>query len=108
MSTAADHRELAEELRGAVSRGLDPDATTGAMRIGAGGEADLAPPYAELARTIGAASYKVTDEQVAAARQRAGSDRGAFEVVMSAGIGAALRRWNAAIRAIDEAGDAAR
>ncbi|MFJ4165811.1 hypothetical protein ACIPY5_09655 [Microbacterium sp. NPDC089698] len=50
----------------------------------------MAAPYAELARTVGEASYGVTDEQVAAARRQAGSDRGAFEVVMAAGVGAAL------------------
>ncbi len=108
MAAEVEHRVLAEDLRAAVSDGVDAHATTGAMSIGAGGDAAVAEPYAELARTVGEASYRVTDEQVAAARRQAGSDRGAFEVVMAAGAGAGLRRWDAAIRAIEEAADEAR
>ncbi|MDR2323557.1 MAG: hypothetical protein LBE60_18155 [Microbacterium sp.] len=108
MAAEMEHRILAEDLRAAVSGGVDAHATLGAMNIGAGGGAAVAASCAELARTVGEASYRVTDEQVAAARRQAGSDRGAFEVVMAAGVGAALRRWDAAIRAIEEAADEAR
>lgn len=107
MGSDREHRVLAEDLRAAVSRAIDAHATTGAMRIGAGGDAPVAESYASLARSIGEASFRVTDEQVAAAHRQAGSERGAFEVVMAAGIGAALHRWDAAIRAIEEAADEA-
>lgn len=108
MAADREHAVLAEDLRAAVSAGVDAHATTGAMRIGAGGEEAVADASAALARTVGEHSYRVTDAQVAAARRQAGSDRGAFEVVMAAGVGAALRRWDAAVRAIEEAEDAAR
>jgi hypothetical protein len=72
----------------------------------AGGPA-IAQLYDDLARQIGQAAYRVTDAQVAAVREVAGKDRGAFEVVMAACIGAGLARWDAAVRAIEEAGDAA-
>jgi hypothetical protein len=72
----------------------------------AASNAEPAEPYGLLARTIASASYRVTDAQVAAVRQAAGSDKAAFEVVMSASVGAGLARWYAAARAIREATDA--
>ena len=59
-----------------------------------------------LARQIRDAAYRVTDAQVAAVRAATGSDKGAFEIIMSASIWAGLARWDAAVRAIDEASDA--
>ncbi|MDQ4214856.1 hypothetical protein [Microbacterium capsulatum] len=107
MAADTGHRALAEELRRRARAGADPAATSAALRIGADEQADAREPYADLARTIGEASYRVTDAQVAAVRDAAGSDLGAFEVVLAAGVGAGLRRWDAAIRAIEEARDAA-
>ncbi len=78
------------------------------MRAGAGGDASLPEPYAALTRTIGERSYRVTDAQVGAVRSAAGTDRAAFEVIMSASIGAGLRRWDAAMAALEEAEDASR
>jgi hypothetical protein len=46
----------------------------------------------------------VTDAEVAAVRDAAGSDRAAFEIVMSACVGAGLQRWDAFREAIDAAG----
>lgn len=45
--------------------------------------------------------------QVLAVREAAGSDKAAFEVILTAAIGAGLARWDAAQRAITEAKDAA-
>ncbi|MGN8027731.1 hypothetical protein [Microbacterium sp. 22242] len=108
MAEDADHRSLAEALRQRLMSGGDPEVVRAAARIGAGDRTSSPEPYAELARTIDEASYRVTDEQVAAVRRAAGSDRGAFEVVMAAGVGAGLRRWDAALRAIEESGHAPR
>lgn len=66
----------------------------------------LEAPYGELARDIADASYRVTDEQVAAVRAAAGSERAAFEVILGASAAAGLSRWDAAARAIREATDA--
>lgn len=111
------HRRHADAVRAAVTGG--GASTDGALRAavvaraaeaaGGAGGAEGAPttePYDALARQIGEAAYLVTDAQVAAVRAAAGDDKGAFEIVMAACIGAGLTRWDAAARAIEEAGDA--
>lgn len=108
MSTDASHRELAERLRAkahAIGAG-GPGVNEGAMAAGAGESTDLAEPYRALAELIGHASFRVTDAHVGDVRAAAGSDRAAFEAVMAASVGAGLRRWDAAMRAIEEAGHA--
>ncbi|MBX3091108.1 MAG: hypothetical protein KF801_01200 [Cryobacterium sp.] len=109
MSVDRNHDELAGRLgrrvleSGVVAREL----REGALALGGGGDARVPEPYRALADTIAEASFRVTDQQVAAVREAAGSERAAFEIVMAASIGAGLRRWDAAIRAIEEASDAA-
>lgn len=71
----------------------------------AGGPA-IPEPCDALARQIGEAADRVTNAQVAAVRAELGSDQAAFEIVMAASIGAGLARWDTAIHAIEEAGDA--
>ncbi|MFC4138167.1 MULTISPECIES: hypothetical protein [unclassified Microbacterium] len=110
MAAEQDHAVLAEELRRRVT---ESGVLAGPMRLavlsaGAGDDITGRDPYVVLARTIGEASYRVTDEMISDVRAATGSDRAAFEVVMSASIGAALRRWDAALAAIEEASDAAR
>ena len=104
---APTHPDLAARLRNRVltSGILDSELRLRALERGAGG-APIAEPYDALARQIGADSSRVTDEQVAAVRDALGSDVRAFEVVLAAAVGAGLRRWDAATRAIAEATDA--
>jgi hypothetical protein len=64
-------------------------------------------PYDALAHQIAEDSFRVTDAQVAAALRASGSESKTFEVVLTAAIGAGLRRWDAAEKAIREAGRAA-
>ncbi|MGW3995846.1 hypothetical protein ACWEF6_20330 [Amycolatopsis sp. NPDC004772] len=110
MSTEPDksHRRRAETLRTAM--GGDTGITEAALRTAVAGRAaggpPVAEPYDELARQIGAASYRVTDAEVDAVRQASGSDKAAFEIVLSACVGAGLARWDAAARVIAEATDA--
>jgi hypothetical protein len=110
MSTGTDnsHRHRAETLRAAMAG--DTAITEAALRIAvaarAAGGPPVAEPYDDLARQIGDASYRVTDAEVDAVREAAGSDKAAFEIVMSACIGAGLARWDAAARVIAEATDA--
>ncbi|MFJ1767363.1 hypothetical protein ACIOD2_44020 [Amycolatopsis sp. NPDC088138] len=108
MSTHDSHRDRAGTLRAAVSgdTGVTEAALRTAVAARAAGGPPVAEPYDELARQIGEASYRVTDAEVAAVRQAAGSDKAAFEVVMSACIGAGLARWDTAVRVIEEATDA--
>lgn len=110
MSKDASHRELAERLRSqarTVGAGA-PGVNSGAADAGAGQSSDLTEPLRTLAEQVGRASFRVTDAQVDAVRDAVGSDQAAFEIVMAASVGAGLRRWDAAMRAIEEAGDAAR
>lgn len=104
------YRQHAEALRAAVTTSraavTEGSLRSAAMERAAGG-APIAQPHDDLARQIGEAAYRVTDEQVAAVRDATGSDKAAFEVVMAACIGAGLDRWDAAVRAIEEAADAA-
>ena len=102
------HEEHAALLRArATASGL----TDVALRAGAlardGGGPHLPEPYDALVRQVGDDSARVTDAQVAAVREAAGSDKAAFEVVLAASVGAGLRRWDAAVRAIGGDGDAA-
>lgn len=103
MST--DH---AETLRAAMAGAAG--VTEASLRTGMSARATGGPPvdepYDRLARQIGAASYRVTDAEVDAVRQAAGSDKAAFELVMSACVGAGLARWDAAVHVIEEATDA--
>jgi hypothetical protein len=78
-----------------------------ALAVGGGSDGELPEPYNALVQTIGEASYRVTDRLVDAVLEAAGSEKAAFEVIMSASIGAGLRRWDAASRVIEEAADAA-
>ena len=106
--TGAGHHDHAEALRAAVAG--DAGVTEASLRIATSARAAGGPPvdepYDTLARQIGAASYRVTDAEVDAVRQATGSDKAAFEIVMSACVGAGLARWDAAVRVIEEATDA--
>ncbi|MGO4592591.1 hypothetical protein AB4Z18_02090 [Leifsonia sp. 2TAF2] len=102
------HESHAEQLRARVSvSGL----TSQELRLAALGAAiddrDAPEPYGTLVRQIIADSARVSDGQVLAVREAAGSDKAAFEVILTAAIGAGLARWDAAQRAITEAKDAA-
>lgn len=101
-------RQHADALRSAVigGAGTTPAALLAAVLDRAANGPAIEEPYDALAQQIGEAAFKVTDAQVAAVRAAAGTDKAAFEVVMSACIGSGLARWDAAARAIGEAGDA--
>ncbi|MFC4242186.1 hypothetical protein ACFOYW_02280 [Gryllotalpicola reticulitermitis] len=109
MESVLVNQDRASALQAAVTRnGSETDALLRAAALErAGGGAPIDQPRDELARQIGEAAYKVTDAQVAAVREATGSDKAAFEIIMSACIGAGLARWGAAVRAIEEARDAA-
>lgn len=109
MSAPSSHEILAERVRERLGASgiLDAELRAAVTRAGAGEPVEWEAPFGELARTISEASYRVSDDQVAAVRDAVGSDKAAFEVVMSACVGAGLSRWDAATRAIEEAMDAA-
>jgi len=101
----SDHRALAETLRWRVLEGSGE--TSAALRYGmaerAAGGPPLEAPYDDLARQIGQAAYKVTDEQVASVVEAAGSERAAFELIVASALGAGLHRWRRGLEALEEA-----
>ena len=97
----------AETVRAAIAgTGVTEASLRTAVAARAAGGPPTTEPYEQLARQIGAASYRVTDADIDAVRQATGSDKGTFEIVLSACAGAGLARWDAAARVIQEASDA--
>lgn len=105
---ARPHADHAATLRDRVLRSgsLAPDLRRGILARGGGGSVPVGAPYDELVQQIAGASFRVVDRQIDAVREAAGSEKAAFEVVLTACIGAGLSRWDAASAAIDEATDA--
>jgi hypothetical protein len=101
------HAQLASALRTRVEETgtLEPTLRKGILARGAGGPA-VPEPYDALAHQVAEDSYRVTDAQVRAIVEEAGSEGNAFEVLLTAAIGAGLRRWDAAAKAIGDAEDA--
>ncbi|MCL2514413.1 MAG: hypothetical protein FWD85_04075 [Microbacteriaceae bacterium] len=101
------HTQLAAELRTRADQTGVLDAELRRQLLARDlGHTDASEPYAVLARQIDADSSRVTDEQVAAVLELADSQQKAFEVVLTAAIGAGLRRWDVARDAIEGAADA--
>ena len=102
-----NHRALADVVQRRVLEG--PGETGAALRQAmaerAAGGPPLEAPYDDLARQIGQAAYKVTDEQVASVVERAGSERAAFELIVASALGAGLHRWRHGLKALEEAAE---
>jgi hypothetical protein len=103
-----DHHSLAEALRRRVLEG--PGETDAALRrrvaARAAGGPPIEAPYDDLARQIGEAAWRTTDAQVASVLAAAGSEKAAFELIATAAVAAGLLRWQRAVKALEEAGDA--
>jgi hypothetical protein len=102
------HDSLAGGLENRVLRG--PGKTDPALRRRvaerACGGPPIEPPYDELALAVGDASRWTTDAQVEALLAATGSQKGAFEVIAAAAVGAGLMRRQCAIEACAAANDA--
>jgi uncharacterized peroxidase-related enzyme len=100
-----DHRAQADAVQRRVLEG--PGETGAALRHAmaerAAGGPPLEAPYEALARQIGQAAYKVTDEQVASVVETAGSERAAFELIVASTLGAGLHRWRRGLKVLEEA-----
>ena len=103
-----DHRSRADALRRriATASGLTPNELRRAALERSADGPPLVPPYDALVTQIGIAAYRVTDAQVSAVRSALGRDKAAFEVVMSAAVGAGLMRFDRAMQAAKDASDA--
>lgn len=100
-----NHRAMADAVRQRTLEG--PGETDAALRQAmaerAAGGPPLDAPYDDLARQIGEAAYKVTDEQVANVVKRAGSERAAYELIVASALGAGLHRWRRGINVLENA-----
>jgi hypothetical protein len=107
-SIRRDHRVLAEAVQRRVleEAGETNPVLRRAVAARASGGQPAPPPYDELARQIGEAAYRTTDEQVANVLRATGSEKAAFEVIVAAAVGAGLFRWRRALEVLDEATDA--
>lgn len=107
-SRRSDHYALAETLKRRVLQG--PGETDSALRqrvaARAAGGPPIEAPYDALARQIGEAASGTTDAQVADVLAAVRSEKAAFELIAAAATGAALLRWERAIKALEEARDA--
>jgi uncharacterized peroxidase-related enzyme len=99
-----DHYLMAETLRQRIFEG--PGITSSSLRQAIGkraiGGTPIEAPYNEMALLIGEASYKVTDAQVMDVIKETGSDKAAFEIMVSAAVSAGLYRWDTAIKILRE------
>ena len=101
------HAEHAEALfaRIADTGDTDRELRLAVLERAAGGAA-VPEPYDDLVRQIARDSARVTDAQVSAVLWAAGSEKNAFELILTAAIGTGLHRWDAAEAAIEEAANA--
>jgi len=103
-----DHRGLAHALQHRILHG--PGETSPALRQDvysrARGNPPIDPPYDDLARQIGQSASAVTDDQVDRVLHAAGSEKAAFEIVITAAAAAGLLRFESAMKALEEALDA--
>jgi hypothetical protein len=100
-----DHPALADALRRRVLEGpgeIAPALRQAIARSATGGAA-AQPPYDALARQIGEAANRTTDDEVASVVSATGSDKATFEVIVAAAVAAGLFRWQQAIDVLDEA-----
>jgi hypothetical protein len=100
MSTRREYETLAVELRRATlatsAFSADED-----RRLAIAGSDNGA--VGALVSKVAEESFRVTDADVETARTHTGSEKGAFEIVLTASIGAGLKRWDIASRVIEEA-----
>jgi hypothetical protein len=108
VSSRSDHHSFAEMLRRRVLEG--PGETDPALRrrvaARAAGGPPMEAPYDDLARLIGEAAWRVTNAQVASVLATVGSEKAAFELIVTAATGAGLLRWQRAIKTLEETSDA--
>ncbi|MBN9079153.1 MAG: hypothetical protein BGN87_18130 [Rhizobiales bacterium 65-79] len=106
--TELDHRALAAALESRIldGAGKTPPALRRKSFERAGGGPPINQPYDDLARQIGQSASHVTDDQLGRVVQAAGSEKAAFEIVLTAAAGAGLLRFRSAMKALEEATDA--
>jgi alkylhydroperoxidase family enzyme len=87
-----------------VARILEGDGRASqAQRRAAFNNAGLAEPLSTLIQKVAKHAYRVTDDDIAAARASGVSEDQIFELVVCAAIGQATRQYDAAVAALEAA-----
>jgi hypothetical protein len=95
---------LARARKALVARILEGDGTAPqAQRRAAFDNAELAQPLSGLIDKVAKHAYRVTDEDITAAKASGLSEDQIFEIVVCAAIGQAERQYDAALAALDAA-----
>ena len=98
--------DIAQARRAVVARILQGDGRAShAQRRAAFDNAGLAEPLATLINKVAKHAYKVTDEDVAAAKASGLSEDQIFELVVCAAIGQATRQYDRALAALEAASE---
>jgi hypothetical protein len=97
------HARLRDEVLASVLDG--PGLSETALRHAAADGRDVPENLRGLVQKIQAHAYKVTDSDVARLQSEYGDDR-AFELVVSAALGASRKRLFAGLAVLDRVGDA--
>jgi hypothetical protein len=100
MSMKDPHDALRRAHEDTVLRG--PGHTAPRLRQAAAERRDLPQELVALVDKIEAQAYRVTDDDIAALRARYGEDE-LFEILLASAMGAAMRRFAAGMKALEEA-----
>jgi len=96
--------DITEAHKAVVARILEGEGRAShALRRAAFNNAGLAEPLRTLINKVAKHAYKVTDDDVAAARASGLSEDQIFELVVCAAIGQASRQYDTALAALDAA-----
>ncbi|MGH8256027.1 MAG: hypothetical protein ACRET0_07410 [Steroidobacteraceae bacterium] len=96
--------DIRQAYKAVVSRILEGDGRASrAQRRAAFDNAGLAEPVKTLIGKVARHAYKVTDEDITAARASGLSEDQIFEMVVCAAVGEATRQYNTALAALDVA-----
>jgi alkylhydroperoxidase family enzyme len=96
--------DIAKGRRALLARILEGDGEASlAQRRAAFDNAGLGEPLSTLIDQVAKHAYKVTDENVAAARESGLSEDQIFEIVVCAAVGQATRQYDTAVAALEAA-----
>jgi hypothetical protein len=96
--------DIRQARRALASRILEGDGkASSSERRAAFNNSGLAKPAATLVDKVASHAYRVTDEDIAAARESGLNEDQVFEIVVCAAIGAATRQYDTALAALEAA-----
>ena len=97
---------IAQARRAVVARILEGEGRAShALRRAAFDNAGLVDPLSSLIDKVAKHAYKVTDEDIAAARASGLSEDQIFEIVVCAAVGQATRQYDTALAALEAASE---